>query len=245
MMKLEPLNCPNCGAPLHVNAGQNLTLCLYCDTTTSITYSEEGKASLAQQGTLNSEDAQQIKALLLDGKREQAVEAYQHATQVSAAEAQKAIDALARDAAFKVIFSQRLNLVGVLMLCGYMALLGLSVWARLNDIISINISRIAVILILFLAAPLVRGLGITLRYIAARSAVATVLKYAQIGKAGNAYAYRLLVNVQPQEGAAFQTEMNVAVGEKRVSKLQNGLRLNVKYLPNQPDSVLYEGALPE
>jgi hypothetical protein len=126
-----------------------------------------------------------------------------------------------------------------------MVLLGLSVWARLNDIISINISRIAVILILFLAAPLVRGLGITLRYLAARSAVATVLKYAEIGKAGNAYAYRLLVNVQPQDGAAFQTEMNVAVGEKRISKLQNGMRLNVKYLPNQPDSVLYEGAIEE
>jgi hypothetical protein len=244
-MKLEALNCPNCGAPLHTQANQDLALCVYCDTTIRISYSGSGEASLKQQTTLQAEDAKLIKSLLLDGKREQAIEAYQRATQVSGEEAQKAIEILARDAAFKVIFSQRLNLVGVLMLCGYMTLLGLSVWARLNDTISINISRIAVILILFLAAPLVRGLGITLRYLAARSAVATVLKYAQIGKAGNAYAYRLLVNVQPQDGAAFQTEMNVAVGEKRISKLQNGLRLNVKYLPNQPDSVLYEGAITE
>jgi hypothetical protein len=244
-MKLEALNCPNCGAPLHIQANQDLALCVYCDTTIRVNYSGSGEASLTQQTTLQAEDAKLIKSLLLDGKREQAIAVYQRATHVTEAEAQKAIDALARDAAFKVIFSQRLNLVGILMLCGYMALLGLSVWARLNDIISVNISRIAVILILFLAAPLVRGLGITLRYLAARSAVATVLKYAQIGKAGNAYAFRLLVNVQPQDGAAFQTEMNVAVGEKRISKLQNGMRLNVKYLPNQPDSVLYEGAIEE
>jgi hypothetical protein len=244
-MKLEALNCPNCGAPLHIQANQDLALCVYCDTTIRINHSGSGEASLTQQTTLQAEDAKLIKGLLLDGKREQAIAAYQRATLVTEAEAQKAIDSLARDAAFKVIFSQRLNLMGILMLCGYMALLGLSVWARLNDIISINISRIAVILILFLAAPLVRGLGITLRYLAARSAVATVLKYAEIGKAGNAYAFRLLVNVQPQDGAAFQTEMNVAVGEKRISKLQNGMRLNVKYLPNQPDSVLYEGAIEE
>ncbi len=244
-MKLEALTCPNCGAPLHIQANQDLALCVYCDTTIRITYSDEDKVSLASQNTLKPQDAGQIKSLLLDGKREQAIEAYQRATHVTEAEAQKAIDALARDAAFKVIFSQRLNLVGILMLCGYMTLLGLSVWARLNEIISINISRIVVILILFLAAPLVRGLGITLRYLAARSAVATVLKYAQIGKAGKAYAFRLLVNIQPQDGAAFQTEMNVAVGEKRISKVQNGLRINVKYLPNQPDSVLYEGAIAE
>jgi ABC-type siderophore export system fused ATPase/permease subunit len=204
-MKLEALNCPNCGAPLHIQANQDLALCVYCDTTIRINYSGSGEASLTQQTTLQAEDAKLIKSLLLDVKREQSVAAYQRATLVTEAEAQKAMDALARDAAFKVIFSQRLNLVGILMLCGYMALLGLSVWERLNDIISINISRIAVILILFLAAPLVRGLGITLRYLSARSAVATVLKYAQIGKAGNAYAYRLLVDVQPQDGAAFQT----------------------------------------
>jgi uncharacterized Zn finger protein (UPF0148 family) len=245
MIKLEALNCPNCGAPLHIHAGQNLTLCLYCDTTTSITYSEEGKASLEQQGTLKPEDAQQIKALLLDGKREQAVDAYQRATHVSATEAQKAIDALARDAAFKVIFSQRLNPTGILMLCGYMALLTLSIWAGINEIISATILWIAIVLILFLSWPLLRGLWTTLRYLGSRSGVATVLKYAQIGKAGSAHAFRLLVNIHTEDQPAFQTEMSLAVGEKRISKLQNGMRFNVKYLSDQPDSVLYEGAVHE
>jgi hypothetical protein len=244
-MRLEALNCPNCGAPLHIQPNQDLTLCVYCDTTIRINYSTSGEASLKKQTTLPAEDAQLIKSLLLDGKREQAIEAYQRIAKVSKEEALKAIDELARSAAFKVIFSQRLNSVGILMLCGYMALLALSVWARMNEIISVNISRVAVILILFLSAPLVRGLGTTLRYLVARSGVATVLKYAQIGKAGKAHAFRLLVNVQPEKEPAFQTEMNLAVGEERISKLQNGLRLNVKYLPGQADSVLYEGALAE
>lgn len=244
-MRLEALNCPNCGAPLHMQPNQDLTLCVYCDTTIRVNYSTSGEASLKKQTTLQAEDAQLIKGLLLDGRREQAIEAYQRIAQVSKEEALKAIDALARDAAFKVIFNQRLNLAGVLMLCGYMALLGLSIWARMNEVISVNISRVAVILILFLSAPLVRGLGTTLRYFSARSGVATVLKYAQIGKAGKAYAFRLLVNVQTENEPAFQTEMSLAVGEQRISKLQNGLRLNVKYLSGQPDSVLYEGVLAE
>jgi uncharacterized Zn finger protein (UPF0148 family) len=245
LMRLKALNCPNCGAPLHMQANQDLSLCVYCDTTIRINYSGSGEASLTQQTTLQAEDAKLIKGLLLAGKREQAIEAYQRVTQVSREEALKVIDELARSAAFKVIFSQRLNPVGMLMLCGYMALLGLSVWAGINGIVSTAILWVAIVLIVFLSWPLIRGLWTTLRYLGSRSGVATVLKYAQIGKAGNAYAFRLLVNIQTEDQPAFQTEMSLAVGEKRISKLQNGMRFNVKYLPDQPDSVLYEGAVNE
>lgn len=244
-MRLEALNCPNCGAPLHIQANQDLTLCVYCDTTIRINYSASGEASLKKQTTLQTEDAQLIKSLLLAGKREQAIEAYQRIAQVSKEEALQAIDELARSAAFKVIFSQRLNPVGILMLCGYMALLGLSIWTGINGIISTTVLWIAIILILFLSWPLIRGLWTTLRYLGSRSGAATVLKYAQIGKAGNAYAFRLLVNIQTEDRPDFQTEMSLAVGEKRISKLQDGMRFNVKYLPDQPDSVLYEGAVAE
>ena len=75
-MKLEALNCPNCGAPLHIQANQDLALCVYCDTTIRINHSGSGEASLTQQTTLQAEDAKLIKSLLLDGKREQAIACY-------------------------------------------------------------------------------------------------------------------------------------------------------------------------
>ena len=89
--------------------------------------------------------------------------------------------------------------------------------------------------------PLARGPFTTVRYLAAPRAQATVVRAASIGEIGEAHVFRILLEVQPPGGAPFQAEMNLPVRRRNVPNLRPGLMLRVKYLREDPSSVIFDG----
>lgn len=82
-MQIQSLNCPNCSAPLRVEAGQVLAICVYCDSNIRISYPDAAPAQATKESTLSPEAISRIKQLLRSGKRAEAVQLYQTETHAS------------------------------------------------------------------------------------------------------------------------------------------------------------------
>ena len=67
--QLQALNCPNCAAPLQVEANQSLALCLYCNASVRITYPAGHQPQPAADPAVQTETIEQVKQLLLAGRQ--------------------------------------------------------------------------------------------------------------------------------------------------------------------------------
>lgn len=90
---MESLNCPNCGAALQVEPGASVVTCIYCNST--IRTAEV--PSPAGPGALSAEQVEEIRQLLREGQRIEAIKRYRQYSDVGLKEAKDAVDALAED----------------------------------------------------------------------------------------------------------------------------------------------------
>src|SRR5687768_11343445 len=86
--------CPNCGAPHSVAPDVHHVVCVYCNTSLAVLRrtSGSGVATLQAETSISSDQIEQVKQLLIDGKRAEAVALYTNAAKVNAAEAERVID---------------------------------------------------------------------------------------------------------------------------------------------------------
>ena len=101
MQLVSQLNCPRCGAPLRVGEGQRHAICPYCSA--SVVVAQPPAAPVAgsapmrpavQQDGVSPADIEQIKSLVMDGKRDEAVALYQRVAAVDRPAAEQAVDQL-------------------------------------------------------------------------------------------------------------------------------------------------------
>jgi hypothetical protein len=254
---VETLDCPNCGAPLPAQAGQAAVwVCLYCDSLVRMA-AEAGQAAPAVAGQVAPEVMAEVKQLLLSGRRAEAAERYQQLAGADAEAAEQAVAALVREVSAHTIRRQQLSLFGVVVV-------GLSLAALLAAVAAAATGALgagwALLLALLPAAVLLvfgPGLAISLRYLLAPRARATVQKQTYIGQIQTRYglihAYRLLLEVSPRplrsaaragrNGEPFRAEIMVPVREKSLRYLKTGTPLQVKYLPGDPASVVFDRRL--
>lgn len=90
---MESLNCPNCGAALQVEPGASVVTCTYCNST--IRTAEI--APPAGPGALTAEHVEEIRQLLRQGQRIEAIKRYRQYSDVGLKEAKDAVDALAEE----------------------------------------------------------------------------------------------------------------------------------------------------
>ncbi len=64
-----------------------------------------------------------------------------------------------------------------------------------------------------------------------------------MGEARGVHTFRVLLEVRPSDGGAFQTELNLPVREKNLSKLHTDTVIQVKYLPGDTRRVIFERAV--
>jgi hypothetical protein len=239
---MEPLphSCPNCGAPLTVGEDPTAVLCLYCDTVVRLAPAQAQPGG-ERAADIAPETVHQIKQLLLQGRRSDAVRLYQQAAGVDEAEAAAAVLAFSRQLSLGVVQAQQLNPRGALLFLLFLLGLIAAVAAGVGGVIPAWIAMVLGVIALILLWPLARGTLTTIRYLGARRAEATVLRAAPIGEIGEAHVFRVLLEVQPPGGAPFQAEMNLPVRRRNVPNLRPGLVLRVKYLPGDRSSVIFAG----
>ncbi len=85
--------CPNCGAPLSVDADRRSVICIFCNTSLRVERpATGGTAAELVAEAVSANDIELVKQMLLDGRRDQAIDHYAHVASVSRAEAEKAVD---------------------------------------------------------------------------------------------------------------------------------------------------------
>lgn len=240
---LSALNCPRCGAPLKTMAAQSQVVCLYCNSTIRIDGRTKDSPPVVEK-TLSEAGMAEVKQLLLDGQKTQALDKYGQLTGVDLQQAQEAITQLAGRLSLDVIRGQQLTPGGIILVLFYAGLLlaGYVIWA--SGVVHWLLGLLPALFgvwMLYFYYPAIRTTWV---YRAARRARAKVIKLAPVGSArlgrARVQVLTLLVEVQPEDGSpAFLTEMLLPVQEENLVRAAAGTVIQVKYLPQDPEQVVY------
>lgn len=241
---MQSLNCPNCGAPLKSTPTRTRMVCLYCNSTVSI-QPDAQPPSAEVDSTLDEAEMGEIKQLLLDGRKSAALELYIQKTGASPEDAGEALQDLAEKLSLDIVRQQQLTKGGIVMVAGYALLTAAGLYLASREDVHWLISVVAMgygAWMLYFYFPAVAS---TLAFRKGKLAKAHVLKLAEIGRTRigrqRVRVFTLLVEVQPQDGsAAYQAEMVLPVREQNVPRAQPGSSFMVKYLPEDPQRVIFD-----
>lgn len=242
----ESLNCPNCGAPLNTHPGQSRAICLYCNTTLRLAPDTQ-PPSAEVDNTLNEAEMGEIKQLLLDGQKQQALELYMRATEAGEEDARQALADLGEKISLDVVRQQQLTTGGIFIVGVYGLLTVAGIYTLYSGSIHWLISMAAMLYgawMLYFYFPAVAS---TLAFRKGKPAKALVLKLVDIGKTRigrqAVRVFKLLVEVQPLDGSPpYLAEMLLPVREQNVPRAQPGKKFLVKYLSQEPQRVIFDTA---
>lgn len=239
---LTTLNCPNCGAPLQVDEGRTYTVCLYCNSTVRIQPDDSRPSVL--ENTLVEADMRTLKQWLLAGRRSDALQLYMETSGADEAVARQAIQDLERQISVDVIRNQQLTRKGLWYVGLYGVVFLVAVLAGLTGQIYPLLALALAALTAWQLWVLLPSIRLSLRYRDAISATATILKTARVAeikaRTGKLYAVKLLVEVHPPEGEPYQGQLLLPVQEASLEQTQPGDRLHVKYLPDDPQQIVFD-----
>lgn len=233
-MTPQSLNCPNCAAPLHLNAGQSRTLCIYCG---SAIYVASATSAPEVTSELPPDVHNQLKQLLLEGRRHEALALYRERTGATDAEAQETLNSLGQSLTRRALFEQPVSNDGLLL---FIIVDGLSLatmgWGALNG----NWIVALIALAIFLFETFTFSKAIYIRFLEefgkpGEAAVRKVVKLGELklrGEPDPIQMVRLWLEVRPPNMPAFQAEKTVAMRIKSYEKIQPGIVIAVKYNAN-------------
>jgi hypothetical protein len=252
-MKTEAINCPNCGAPLafdaeKISSQHKLVLCIYCNSSIRLTPAEPGAPSTKMESTkveTAPEVGEEVKQLIVDGKRSEAIAYYAEHAGISTAEAEAAVDRLSIPLAFRLIHQSPLDLWAILL---SLAIIGglawLTGWTLLQALQGTWFYLLASVLCGYLLVGRIRWL--------VPKAVSTwvhtfgtrgrgkILKVAAISptvrKGGTLVV--VLLEVQPDGGGEpFRDEESWLIRNESLYKIQPGHVIPVRYDAGKGDRV--------
>jgi hypothetical protein len=219
-----------------------LLICLYCNTSIRIqTHANQPQATA--EASLDPDMMAQVKQLLLAGRQDEALRLYQRQTGADPREAAGALSNLGHQVSMDIIRRQALRPFGILFVVIIALILIVSVAAgllgRMHPALAIGLAGFAA-LNLFFFAP---GIRATIEFWGARVAPATIVKLAPVGVATMRgrpiHTFKFLLEVQPENGQPFQSELLVPVKRESLARAQPGVVIWVKYLPHNPARIIF------
>lgn len=237
-MHVHHLTCPNCGAPLPLEAAQRLALCAYCNTSVRVVAdpSAPGPTRLAADNVPRP-IVEQVKQLVVAGRHDDAVALYAQHAGVPPAEADTAVKQLITPLLFRLTSRMPFHGVAILIV---LLLIGAATagagWAALHAV-----EHNPVFAILALACAAV-ALGLAL-HVAPKIVSALVSRFGPEGRARllkvavikTDYArggtlLLALMEIAPVSGAApFRDEEAWLVRNESVPKLAAGNVIRVRF----------------
>ena len=178
-----------------------------------------------------------IKQLILDGKKDEAIELYTNEANVSKEAAIKAVKDIYKQITTRIILDRPLSGKGFLLTGFIILLLMLTFYIGIfSDSIPPILKIFTWIIFAFSAVTLlsvIRTFITTVKFFSSKWTDAKVLKFAQIGEDKNIIIFRILMEVQPQNEGYFQAQTNMPVRKNHLNIIQNGIMLKVKYLKDK------------
>ena len=117
-MNIESLNCPQCGAPISIQPGQNLAVCVYCDSSLRIQSETPANVAATRIPEISAGVIDELKKLLVMGKNVEAVNYYAQKTGFTDYEAGLAVETIKKSIGYK----PPLNTSGLLRLLALLLL---------------------------------------------------------------------------------------------------------------------------
>ncbi|HEX7603379.1 MAG TPA: hypothetical protein VF316_17290 [Polyangiaceae bacterium] len=233
---MQTLNalCPTCGAPLDLRADSTIVLCMYCRQTTRIVPpdpSRPGDAPTLVTHDVGKEVTDQVIALVLAGKRPEAIELYARAANVPPADADKAVTQVSQWATIGLVKNGPMSARGIvraLLLIpafGAGAAYGLALghWV---------LGLVLALLCCFFLVSFVRQIPATLIRFRRAQGHATVLRTA-IVQANFVYGCTLIVvrtNVRPLDGSPpFEDDEPLLLRTADLEKVVPGNIIRVRF----------------
>jgi hypothetical protein len=246
-MKAEVVGCPHCGAPLSFPPGGGIVLCVYCNS--SIRVAPEAASVPADAGgtvriEAPPEAAERVKQLILDGKRDEAIGYYAQQARISPDEARDAVEGIAvtltmnltRQAPLAPVAIAIIALVLAAMLAGIaftvrLALAGERGWLILTA--ALALLAFAVIRAL---PPKLMSTWVLHHGAQAQARLLRLVVIRRGFRPGGALVTALL-QVRPDDEAPFEDEETWLVSEDKLSRLEPGALLRVRYQRSTHDRV--------
>ncbi len=240
--KIESLNCPNCGAPLDIKPNEDITFCLYCDSSIRISKQEGTEEKSVVHTEIPNEIIEEVKKLILSGDKAKATELYQNAANVSKEEASKQIEAFTASITNKIILKRPLSTKGILISTLFFLILISSVYILASGIANTTFTKIVCwVMISFMSLNLLsimQSILLTIKYSSKKWNDATILKYYFISQKKKLSFFKVLLEVKEPNGSTFRTETKIMIKTTDIAKLQEGKTISVKYFPEEKDNVV-------
>ncbi|WP_437960529.1 hypothetical protein WME76_13370 [Sorangium sp. So ce119] len=234
---LSMTSCPNCGAPLSVASGQRHVICIFCNTNLFVERPATG-APVAQirAQTASKDDIERVKQLLVDGKRDEAVDHYARAASVSRDEAEQAVANVFLSAYWTLVRHLPINGFGFFLYAVFvLGGAGLAAWAATRAVESpaylILVAAGGLFAILQLARFL-RHLASTLVASFGSLGRGRVLRCSVVREFVKQKGFFVVVvfEVAPDDGSpAFVDQETLFVGEESLRKLSPGNVVRVRF----------------
>jgi len=245
---IEALTCPNCGAPLDVKPGEDITFCLYCNSTIHIGKHEEtgehqetGEHKVTHM-QIPPEVISEIKQLVLSGKKEEAIEKYQKAANVGKPEAEKFVDFLLSRLTNVLILNRPLSAKGYLICSLFLVILIATIYALVSGAAKDTLLNTVCWVLLFASAfnllALNRPIITTIKYLPIKWTKATILKFQFINQKKKYSFFKVLLDVKKPDGTSFRSETNIMIKTENAAKLQEGKTIDVKYRGKEKIEIL-------
>jgi hypothetical protein len=240
--KVESLDCPNCGAPLDVKPGQEITVCQYCSSSIRIHLQEDDSENAVPKTEVSAETMKLVKELVLSGKKDEAVDLYMREADISNEDAVKAVSQIYDTMSASIMLNRPLSLIGFLLTLLFLSFFTVSgYFAIVSDIDSSAIKIISWISLFFWGISLLsisRTIITTFKFLPGKWADAKILKFVKVGEKKNVAIFRLLLEVMPENKEHFQAQTNLPVRLKSVNLIAEGNIIKVKYLPDKKGPVI-------
>lgn len=121
MLIASRVTCPSCGAPLPVQPGQRHVICVFCNSSSLVHAAHPTAAPQLTVENISKEDIEKLKQLVLDGKREEAIDLYAQKAGVPRPEAATAVNDMLLSEYWRLTRALPLNAFGFVL---YFILIG-------------------------------------------------------------------------------------------------------------------------
>jgi uncharacterized Zn finger protein (UPF0148 family) len=241
-LHIESLNCPNCGAPLNVKQGEDITFCLYCNSSIHISKHEDTGEHSATHTGIPPEIINEVKQLISEGKKAEAVEMYQKAANISRPEAEKLINTLVKGITDRIILERPLNAKGIMFSVLSLLIIISAVYALLSGIANGTVFKVICWVLLFFGSlniiSIIRSIIATIKFFTRKWTKATILKFAMISQKKNLSFFKVFLEVKEPGGETFRGETNIMMKTEDIAKLQEGRTIDVKYLEGNKKNIV-------
>ena len=239
-VKIESLNCPNCGAPLNVKQDDDIAFCSYCNSSIHINKHEETGEHNVVHKAISPEDIRKIKQLIMSGNKTQAIALYQKVSDTDELQASKIIELFVKGITNKISLNRPLSIKGIIFSLLFLLVFIFSAYILISGISKLGIVKVIcwVLMIFINLISISRSIFVTIKYSTKKWTKATILKYFLISEKKKLSFFKVLLDVQETGGNSFRTETNIVIKTDDIAKLQEGKTIDVKYFPEEKNNLL-------